>query len=420
MRYGGQMDNLQIQYLDINELTPYEKNTRKHTKEDVKYIENSIKEFGMIDPIGIWGGTNIIVEGHGRYMACKNLGITEVPTIRLDNLTDEQRRAYAIAHNKTAEMSSWDLETLELELNDLDLDMSMFGFSEGYEEEEVEEDNYEPVIPEEPNSRPGDIYLLGDHRLMVGDSTNPVDVETLMDGHKADLVQTDPPYNVNVSNSAGMTIENDNMDMRSFQEFILQAMQNISDALKPGGVFYIWHGSNARVEFESAIRQTELGVHQELIWNKNQFTLGRNDYQNKMEPCLYGWKEGAGHYFVEDRTQSTVFQHEKYDFEKMKKEEMVELLKQIYSLPMSVFDDDKPKINDLHPTMKPITLIGKQIANSSKKGELVLDLFGGSGSTMIACEQLGRACYMMEYDPHYADVIIDRWETFTGKEAIKL
>lgn len=414
------MEDLQITYMGINELTPYERNTRKHTDEDVEYIVNSIKEFGMKDPIGIWGDQNIIVEGHGRYMACKKLGIDKVPTIRLDDLTDEQRRAYAIAHNKTAEMSSWDPELLELELTDIEIDMTLFGCDEEYNPEPVVEDNYEPVIPDEPKSQIGDIYSLGNHRLMVGDSTNHEDVEKLMNGHLADLVQTDPPYNVNVSNSAGLTIENDNMDMRSFQEFILQSMQNISTSLKEGGVFYIWHGSNARVEFENACRQTELGVHQEPIWNKNQFTLGRNDYQNKMEPCLYGWKEGAGHYFVEDRTQSTVFQFEKYDFDKMKKEEMVELLKQIYSLPTTVFDDDKPKINDLHPTMKPITLIGKQIANSSRKEELVLDLFGGSGSTMIACEQLGRTCYMMEYDPHYADVIIDRWEKFTGQEAIKM
>lgn len=414
------MDNIKITYLKVSDLKPYDKNTRKHTKEDVKYIENSIKEFGMIDPIGIWGEDNLIVEGHGRLIACKNLGIEEVPTIRLDHLTNEQRKAYAIAHNKTAEMSSWDMDLLGLELDSLDMDMSMFGFDEEYQIEEVVEDNYEPVIPEIAKSKHGDIYQLGRHRLMCGDSTSIKDVETLMNGKLADMVQTDPPYNVAIKNSQGMTIENDNMDYGAFKEFLSSAFYNLDASLKEGGVFYIWYGNNARVEFETALVELGLEIHQTLIWKKNQFTLGRNDYQNIYEPCLYGWKSGAAHYFVNDRTQSTCFLQDPLELDKLKKDELLKLLKEIYALPIDVIEEDKPKINDLHPTMKPITLIGKQIANSSKKEELVLDLFGGSGSTIIACEQLERTCYAMEYDPKYVDVIVDRWEQFTGKKATKV
>ena len=361
------MDNIEIKYLNVNDLKPYEKNTRKHTKEDVKYIENSIKEFGMNDPIGIWGKENLVVEGHGRLMACKNLGIEEVPTIRLDHLSDEQRKAYAIAHNKTAEMSSWNIELLDLELAELDTDMSLFGFEEEKEEIEITEDNYEPEEVINPKTKPGDIYLLGKHRLMCGDSTNQEDVLKLMNGELADLVVTDPPYNVNIQNSAGKKIENDNMSREAFAEFIDNAFCNLSTSLKQGGVFYIWHGSNARVEFEQACRNHELGVRQEIVWNKNAFTLGRNDYQNKMEPCLYGWKAGAAHYFIDDRTQSTVFDFVGKDFSEMKKEELVKLLNDIYSLETNIINDDKPKINDLHPTMKPITLIGRQVKNSSKE-----------------------------------------------------
>ena len=364
---GGYMDNIEIKYLNVNDLKPYEKNTRKHTKEDVKYIENSIKEFGMNDPIGIWGKENLVVEGHGRLMACKNLGIEEVPTIRLDHLSDEQRKAYAIAHNKTAEMSSWNIELLDLELAELDTDMSLFGFEEEKEEIEITEDNYEPEEVINPKTKPGDIYLLGKHRLMCGDSTNQEDVLKLMNGELADLVVTDPPYNVNIQNSAGKKIENDNMSREAFAEFIDNAFCNLSTSLKQGGVFYIWHGSNARVEFEQACRNHELGVRQEIVWNKNAFTLGRNDYQNKMEPCLYGWKAGAAHYFIDDRTQSTVFDFVGKDFSEMKKEELVKLLNDIYSLETNIINDDKPKINDLHPTMKPITLIGRQVKNSSKE-----------------------------------------------------
>lgn len=431
------MDQLQIKYLNVDELTPYNKNARKHTQEDVYYIENSIKEFGMIDPIGIWSDQNIVVEGHGRLLACKNLGIKEVPTIRLDHLTDEQRRAYAIAHNKTAEMSEWDIEMLDFELNDIDFDMTMFGFEDEEEEEKIEvvDDYYEPEVPEEPKAKPGYVYQLGEHRLMCGDSTKLSDVEKLLDGEHVDLVVTDPPYNVNIgeTNRAKVkmglnhykgantdSIANDHMENDEFLEFITSAFLCMKEALRPGGSYYIWYACTSALEFLKGLENNDLRIHQQIIWNKDRITLGFSDYQWKHEPCLYGWKEGAAHYFTSDRTNASVYSDNPIDLESMNKEQMKELLSEILSdfTKTTVIDEKKPLKADLHPTMKPVPLIGKLIQNSSRPEDKVLDLFGGSGTTLIASEQLGRQCYIMEYDPKYADVIIERWEKFTGKEAV--
>lgn len=217
-----------------------------------------------------------------------------------------------------------------------------------------------------------------------------------------------------------MKIENDNMANDKFREFLNDCFTNLFESLKEGGAFYIWHASRTQKEFEEAINNAGAVVRQQLIWNKTSLVLGRQDYQWKHEPCFYGWKEGTSHYFVPERTNTTVIEN-KPDLDNMKKEEMKELLEKIYSeIPLTVIDENKPSKNESHPTMKPVRLIAKQIQNSSRIGETVMDLFGGSGTTLIACEQLNRKCYMMEYDPHYADVIIDRWETLTGQKAIKL
>jgi len=228
-------------------------------------------------------------------------------------LTDTQIQAFRLADNKVAEKSEWDLELLSGEMEqllNLDFDMTVFGFEldEPEEEEIVEEDGFDEELPEEPKSKPGEIYQLGDHRLMCGDSTSEADVEKLMDGNEADMVLTDPPYNVNISNSKGMTIENDNMDSSQFLDFLTDAFANIQKALKPGGVFYIWFASREHVNFEKALNNNNLIVRQELIWNKNSLVLSRQDYQWKHEPCLYGWKDGAAHYFIDDRTQTTVIE----------------------------------------------------------------------------------------------------------------
>lgn len=231
---------------------------------------------------------------------------------------------------------------------------------------------------------------------------------------------TDPPYNVAVKNSHGMTIKNDNMDTKQFIEFLTLAFRNLEMALFPGGAFYVWYAAKNEAAFHAAFQAAGLLVREQLIWVKNAFTLGRSDYQWRHEPCLYGWKDGAAHYFTNSRSESTVID-DTPDFEHMSKAEALELLSKIYerSATTAIYEN-KPTLDSLHPTMKPVALIGYQIANSSRKGETVLDLFGGSGTTLIACEQLGRNCRMMEYDPHYADVIIDRWEKLTGKQAVKL
>lgn len=418
------MQLLEIQYIDIDSLTPYDNNAKIHTSEQIEEIKNSIKEFGMNDPIGIWGEENLIVEGHGRLIACKELGIKEVPVIRLDGLTDEQRRAYTLAHNQLTMSTGFDLEKLKLELDAITLPMSDFGFEDINESDmNIDEDGFDFDESEEelppPKTKLGEIYRLGNHVLMCGDSTSQDDVCHLMSGAIADLVVTDPPYNVNVSNSKGMTIENDNMQSEKFYEFLSKAFSNMNLYLKEGGAFYVWYASSEHINFETALNSAGLHVRQQLIWVKNQFILGRSDYHWQHEPCLYGWKGGSGHYFVYDRTQSTIIEDKPIDYDNLSKEEVVKMLKKVYSaqLPSTIIRENKSLENNLHPTMKPINLMAKLIRNSSEKSEIVLDLFGGSGSTLIACEQLNRKCYMMEYDPRYADAIIERWEKYTGRKA---
>ena len=416
---------LKVEYIPIDEIKPYENNAKIHTEEQIEQIKKSIEEFGMNDPIGIWGKDNIIIEGHGRLMALKELGWDEVPVIRLDDLTDEQRRAYTLIHNQTTMNTGFNIDILNEELQSIDLDMSFYGFDEIEEPEiDIQDDDFdiediEPIV--EPKSKRGEIYKLGNHYLMCGDSTNPDDVDKLMNGAVADLVVTDPPYNVAISNSQGMTIENDNMSDENFKEFLNKSFYNLNKNLKEGGAFYVWLASKEHINFETALNNNGLYVRQSLIWVKQHFNLGRQDYKWKHEPCLYGWKDGASHYFIDEFNHPTVFE-DKIDFDSLKKEEAIQMLKDIYEdgISTTVIHEDKPTMNDLHPTMKPLRLLARLIRNSSKENEKVLDLFGGSGSTLITCEQLNRQCYMMEYDPVYVDVIIDRYENLTGKKAKKI
>ena len=385
---------LKIEYMALDKLKPYEKNARKHQKADLSTIKASITEFGMSDPIGVWGKDNIIVEGHGRYLACKELGIEQVPVIHLDHLTDEQRRAYALAHNKTAEMSEWDMELLTDEAESIfNIDLSDFGFDLTDEEEE-ETEVIEDEVPQEvePIAKQGDIWQLGRHRLMCGDSTSIDDVEKLMDGVKADMLLTDPPYNVDYEGKTKdkLKIKNDSMDNDSFRQFLRDAFTSADMVMKEGAVFYIWHADSEGYNFRGACFDVGWKVRQCIIWNKNCMVMGRQDYQWKHEPCLYGWKDGASHLWASDRKQTTVI------------------------------DMAKPVKSDLHPTMKPVALFDYQIKNNTKGGDIVLDLFGGSGTTIMACEQNNRIAYSMEFDPHYVDVIIARWEKFTGQKAVLL
>ena len=424
---------LKIEYIPMDDIKPYAKNAKLHPPEQIAQIKASIEAFGFNDPLGLWHGE--IVEGHGRYLAAKELGMTELPVIKLDGLTDDQRRAYMLAHNRLTMNSGFDLDLLNEELESIAFDMTAFGFDmeEEADDNAVEEDYYQEEAVE-PRTKLGDRYRLGDHILLCGDATKADDVKKLMDGQVADMIATDPPYNVDIgitdmkeaeirhARKDGLKIKNDNMTDGEFQDFLSKAIANLRDALKPGGAFYIWYADRKWSAVMKAIEGCGLRLRQTIIWNKNTIIFGRQDYQWKHEPCIYGWKDGVGHYFIDDRTQPTVIEEKKPDIKKMKKEELIALLERIYEpkTPTTVIDVDKPVASDLHPTMKPLKLMGILIRNSSRPGETVLDTFGGSGSTMMACEQLGRRCYTMELDPHYCDVIIDRWEKYTGRQAEKL
>lgn len=429
---------MQITYKSTKDIKAYEKNAKKHPKEQVEYIANSITEFGFKIPI-IIDSNNVIVAGHGRLLAAKKLGLKEVPCIIADDLTPEQIKAFRLADNKVAE-SDWDNDLLGEELLDLkDLfNMEQFGFEEADfniedDDVEAEEDYYEPELPKNPKAKRGDIYQLGNHRLMCGDCTDEADVEKLTGGEEMDMCITDPPYNVNYGDKAEMLGEydkghrntdhilNDNMDSQSFYNFLYDFYTQMLRSLKPGGAFYIWHAESEGINFRVALQDAGGQLRQCLIWNKNALVLSRRDYHWKHEPCLYGWKDGAGHYFIDDRSQTTVWE-DKIDVDKLTKDEMKEILKDIFEDKVSttVMNEAKPTCNDLHPTMKPIKLMARLIKNSSKRGENVIDFFGGSGSTLIACEQLERKCYMMELSEEYVDVIIDRWEQLTGEKAIKI
>lgn len=419
---------MQIIEKDIKDLKPYGNNPRIND-EAVEKVAESIKEFGWKVPVVV-DKNDVIVAGHTRLKAAQQLGIETVPVIVADDLTPEQVKAFRLADNKTAEFANWDMDMLAKELEEIqDIDMDLFGFDFPEAEiDEVVEDEFDEEPPEEPTSQRGQVWKLGNHRLMIGDSTDAEDVKTLMNGELADLIVTDPPYNVALGQhmrpseakqlhrrTDGLVIDNDAFDNDSdFIEFIRKAIVNGINNTKEGGVFYIWYASTQSLNFLKAAEAAGITIREQLIWVKNIFAMGRQDYQWRHEPCLYGWKDGAAHYFINDRTQSTVTD-DTPNFEKLKKDEAIELLQKIYQ-ETSIIYENKPSKSELHPTMKPVNLFATLMKNSSRKGEKVLDLFGGSGTTIMAAEQLERAAFVMEFDPHYADVIIRRWEDFTGKK----
>lgn len=441
---------VELREVEIAALKPYERNAKQHSKEQVEKIGRSIRELGFLSPCLIDQEMNVIA-GHGRIMAAKEIGMTAVPCVFVEGLTEDQRQAYILADNRLTELGEWDMERVQQELADLadaDFDISLTGFDPDLRFDDsmgaIQDDGWtetETDAAEEPRSRIGDIYQLGSHRLMCGDSTDPEMVAALMDGERADLLVTDPPYNIGLggdeSGAAQSTDElaklrkhqddgafllNDNLREKEFVEFLGKAMTNGKDALREGGAFYVWYATRTTEQFLMGLKKAGLEVKQILIWVKGHFTLGRQDYQWQHEPCLYGWKDGAAHYFLDNRKQSTVIEDLMPDLAHMKKDEMAQLLREIYSeeTATDVIRESKPNVSELHPTMKPLKLIARQIRNSSREGETVLDLFGGSGTTLIACEQMNRKCRMMEFDPHYADVIIDRWEKLSGLKALKI
>ena len=379
---------MKISDIAVEKLIPYANNPRDNDKA-VDAVAESIKEFGFKNPI-IIDKDYVIVAGHTRLKAALKLGLKVVPCIIADDLTEEQVNAFRLADNKTAELSDWNEEELLEELKKIEsINMELFSFNlEDLEKEltgEAQDDDFneDEELPETPTSQKGDIYLLGKHRVMCGDSTKKEDVDILCDGRLANMIFTDPPYNVNYEGTAG-TIQNDNMEDESFFNFLVSAFNNLYDHIKLGGSIYVCHADTEGLNFRNAFKQAGFKLAECLVWVKNALVLGRQDYHWRHEPILYGWKEGAAHYFVDDRTQDTVWEY------------------------------NKPKNNDLHPTMKPLELVGKAISNSSRMNQTVLDLFGGSGSTLIASEQLQRESLLMEIDEKYVDVIVRRYIKFKG------
>lgn len=387
-----QEDGMEITKRRLADIVPYAANAKKHDKRQINNVAESIKQYGFVQPIVI-DRDGVIVIGHCRAMAAKKLGMEEVPCVCVDDLTPEQVNALRLVDNKSNE-SDWDFDLLADELPGLDL--SAFDFDWGLPEEttdEVTEDEAPEVDEEsEPITKLGDIWQLGRHRLMCGDSTSVECVQKLMGGAQADLLLTDPPYGVDYTGKTkdALKIENDAKSDDEFIAFLQAAFEAANSVMKPGAVFYIWHADSKAYVFRMACQMTGWEVRQVLIWVKNAMVMGRQDYQWKHEPCLYGWKAGAGHLWASDRKQTTVLEF------------------------------DRPTANKEHPTMKPVALFDYQIKNNTKGGDIVLDLFAGSGTTVAACEQNGRNAYVMEFDPKYCDVIVKRWENLTGKKAVLL
>jgi DNA modification methylase len=381
---------MQIKEVEITALIPYAKNSRTHDDAQVAQIAASIKEFGWTNPILVDGDKGIIA-GHGRLMAARKLNMDKVPVIELKSMTEAQKKAYVIADNRLALNAGWDNAMLTIELNELLEDnfaLEILGFDKDeldallnpiVETEGLTDEDAVPDVPDEPKTKLGDIYILGNHRLMCGDSTNIDAVEKLMDGHKADMVFTDPPYGVDYKG-----INNDSRD--GLEELLRGVFANYIAISKSGASIYCFHSDRCADVFHKVFREF-FHFSSMIIWAKNSLTLSQTDYQSQHEPCLYGWMDNGSHSWYSDRKQTSVWQF------------------------------DKERVVG-HTTPKPVALVEKAINNSSKSGDLIIDLFGGSGSTLIAAEKIGRCARLMELDLKYCDVIVKRWEDFTGKQAI--
>lgn len=388
-----------IEQVSIELLIPYANNARTHSDAQVAQIAASIREFGFTNPV-LTSDDNTIIAGHGRVMAARKLGLTQVPVIRLSHLSETQRKAYILADNKLALNAGWDDNLLSIELadlKDLGFDTDLTGFSadeiaalmpvevtEGLtDEDEV------PEAPIDPVTKLGDVWLLGKHRVMCGDSTSIQAIEELCQGQSVDMWLTDPPYNVAYQGKTkdALKIQNDSMSDDQFRQFMRDSYVAADAVMKAGAVFYIWHADSEGYNFRGAAQDAGWKVRQCLIWKKQTMVMGRQDYHWKHEPCLYGWKDGAGHLWAADRKQTTILEF------------------------------DRPSRNAEHPTMKPVALFEYQMLNNTKGSDIVLDSFGGSGTTMIAAEKNGRVSRLMELDPKYCDVIVKRWQDFTGKQA---
>ena len=386
---------MQYYLADINDLIPYIRNARTHSESQIAQIAASIKEFGFLSPILI-AEDNTILAGHGRLAAARKLGLTKVPCVKESHLTETQRRAYIIADNKLSLNAGWDEDMLAIELSELqgaDFDLDLLGFDESElvsifeDDKEVEDDDFD--VEEELNkpcfSKAGDIWTLGRHRLICGDSTKEETYKSLMEDKKANLVVTDPPYNVNYEGSAGK-IKNDNMNTDKFYNFLLDAFSNMEKVMADDASIYVFHADTEGLNFRKAFNDAGFYLSGCCIWKKPSLVLGRSPYQWQHEPCLYGWKRKGKHQWYSGRKETTIWEFE------------------------------KPKKNADHPTMKPIALLAYPISNSSMSNTLILDPFGGSGSTLIACEQTDRSCYTIELDEKFCDVIVKRYIEQVGTD----
>ena len=378
---------MQIETRRLSDIKPYPNNPRKNDNA-VDGVAESIKQCGYCAPI-IVDENGIILAGHTRLKALKKLGWKEAEVVVRDGLSEEQKKKYRLLDNKTGEIALWDTELLQAELVDINFDGYDFGFDMDTPGEVIEDEAPEVDEIKPPTAKLGDIWQLGRHRVMCGDSTDEQDVLKLMNGQLADMYLTDPPYNVDYEGTAGK-IENDNMTDALYQEFLIKAFNAAKAVLKAGAVFYIWHADSQGFNVRTACENAQMQVRQCLIWRKNSLVMGRQDYQWQHEPCLYGWKEGAAHLWASDRKQTTILEF------------------------------DRPSRSKEHPTMKPVKLYDYQIRNNTKGQDIVYDGFAGSGTTIIACEQNGRIGYLMEYDPKYVDVIVKRYENLTGETAVLL
>lgn len=384
---------MKIENIKIVDLKQYKLNAKQHPETQIKGIAESIKMAGFIQPIVVDKKNEIII-GHGRLAAAHLLNMTEVPCVRVEHLNKDQIRALRLIDNRIAE-TGWDNSLLIEDLADLDFNFADFNIDFDFigndilKNAEVEGEDDVPEVVENPITKTGDVWLLGDHRLMCGDSTNIDAVNKLVNGRLIDMFLTDPPYNVAYEGKTkdALKIKNDSMADDKFRKFLRDAFTAADTVMKPGAVFYIWHADLEGYNFRGACADASWKVRQCLIWKKSSIVMGRQDYHWKHEPCLYGWKEGAGHLWATDRKQTTILEF------------------------------DKPSRNGEHPTMKPVALFEYQMLNNTKSGDVVLDLFGGSGTTVIAAHKNGRMAYIMELDPIYCDVIVKRWEEFTNEKA---
>ena len=384
-----------MQLVSLDKLVPYVNNARTHSAEQINKLRSSLREFGFINPVIIDRDFGIIA-GHGRVLAAREEGITDVPCVFVDHLTEAQKKAYIIADNRMALDAGWDEELLRVEIESLQaeaFDISLTGFGDdeiadlfGKDAGDTKDDDYDLTAALEKAAfvEKGDVWVVGRHRLVCGDATNPDDVEKLMDGKKANLIVTDPPYGVSFKSASGLTIQNDSMKAEEFYNFLYKSFANMVAHMESGGSAYVFHADTEGLTFRKAFIDAGFHLAGVCIWSKNSLVLGRSDYHWQHEPVLYGFLKNGKHRWYSDRKQTTIWNF------------------------------NKPKRNENHPTSKPLDLLAYPIRNSSQENAIVIDTFGGSGSTLMACEQTNRICYTMELDEKYASVILRRYVEDVG------